>query len=57
MAVRPILLPPDPRLRLRCAPCGGVDGSVRATAVTVHGAMGPTGRPSRLPAWVAGVAG
>jgi acyl-CoA thioester hydrolase len=34
-----------------------VDGSVRATAVTVHGAMGPTGRPTRLPAWVVGVAG
>lgn len=28
-----------------------VDDEVRATAVTVHGAMGPTGRPTRLPAW------
>lgn len=30
-----------------------VAGQVRATAVTVHGAMSPTGRPTRLPAWVA----
>lgn len=28
-----------------------VTDEVRATAVTVHGAMGPTGRPGRLPAW------
>jgi len=34
-----------------------VEGAVRATAVTVHGAMGPTGRPTRLPAWVAAVGG
>lgn len=30
-----------------------VAGGVRATAVTVHGATGPTGRPARLPAWAA----
>ncbi|MGE0726526.1 MAG: acyl-CoA thioesterase [Acidimicrobiia bacterium] len=30
-----------------------VDGDVRATGVTVHGAMNMAGRPTRLPAWVA----
>jgi len=29
-----------------------VDGDVRATAVTVHGAVDRTGRPTRLPPWV-----
>ncbi len=29
-----------------------VDGNVRATAVTVHGAVDRDGRPARLPAWV-----
>jgi acyl-CoA thioester hydrolase len=29
-----------------------VDGEVRATAVTVHGCVDRTGRPTRLPAWV-----
>ena len=28
------------------------DGHVRATAVTVHGAVDRAGRPARLPAWV-----
>jgi acyl-CoA thioester hydrolase len=31
-----------------------VDGSVRATAVTVHGCVDGRGRPCRLPAWVRG---
>ena len=30
-----------------------VAGEARATAVTVHGAVGPTGRPSRMPALLA----
>ena len=30
----------------------GVDGEVRATAVTVHGCIDGDGRPVRLPAWV-----
>lgn len=29
-----------------------VDGAVRATAVTVHGAVGNEGRPQRLPDWL-----
>ncbi len=29
-----------------------VDGTMRATAVTVHGAVRADGRPTRLPAWV-----
>ena len=29
-----------------------VDGAVRATAVTVHGAVGDDGRPQRLPDWL-----
>jgi acyl-CoA thioester hydrolase len=29
-----------------------VEGAPRATAVTVHGALGPGGRPTRLPAWL-----
>jgi acyl-CoA thioester hydrolase len=29
-----------------------VGGDVRATAVTVHGAVDRTGRPARLPSWV-----
>jgi acyl-CoA thioester hydrolase len=29
-----------------------VEGETRATAVTVHGAVGPHGRPLRLPAWL-----
>ncbi len=29
-----------------------VDDAVRATGVTVHGAMLPNGRPTRLPAWI-----
>jgi acyl-CoA thioester hydrolase len=29
-----------------------VDGSVRATAVTVHGCVTTQGRPTRLPAWL-----
>ncbi len=29
-----------------------VGGDVRATAVTVHGAVDGTGRPARLPSWV-----
>lgn len=29
-----------------------VDGGVRATAVTVHGAVRSNGRPTRLPAWI-----
>jgi len=34
-----------------------VAGEVRATAVTVHGAMNAAGRPTRLPAWVQDLAG
>lgn len=30
-----------------------VQDEVRATAVTVHGAMNPDGRPTRMPAWLA----
>lgn len=33
-----------------------VDGGVRATAVTVHGAMNTAGRPARLPDWLRAVA-
>jgi acyl-CoA thioester hydrolase len=29
-----------------------VDGEVRATGVTAHGAVTPEGRPTRLPAWL-----
>lgn len=29
-----------------------VDGDVRATAVTAHGALDRSGRPTRLPAWL-----
>ena len=29
-----------------------VDGVVHATAVTVHGCVGPDGRPVRMPAWM-----
>ncbi len=29
-----------------------VDGVPRATAVTVHAGVDPTGRPARMPAWV-----
>jgi acyl-CoA thioester hydrolase len=32
-----------------------VEGEARATAVTVHGAVGPGGRPSRMPAFLAGL--
>jgi len=34
-----------------------VDGEARATAVTVHGAVDPAGRPSRMPAFLADLAG
>jgi len=34
-----------------------VAGETRATAVTVHGAVGPTGRPSRMPAFLADLVG
>jgi acyl-CoA thioester hydrolase len=34
-----------------------VEGEVRATAVTVHGAVGSTGRPSRMPSFLADLAG
>jgi aldose 1-epimerase len=30
-----------------------VDGEIRATAVTAHGCITPTGRPTRLPGWFA----
>lgn len=29
-----------------------VDGEVRATGITAHGAVTPDGRPTRLPAWL-----
>jgi len=29
-----------------------VDGEIRATGVTAHGAVTPTGRPTRLPSWL-----
>lgn len=29
-----------------------IDGAVHATGVTVHGALSPTGRPTRLPEWL-----
>jgi acyl-CoA thioester hydrolase len=32
-----------------------VGGETRSTAVTVHGAIDAVGRPSRMPAWLAGV--
>lgn len=34
-----------------------VEGETRATAVTVHGAVDGSGRPARLPGWVAEVYG
>lgn len=34
-----------------------VDGEPRATAVTVHGAVGPGGRPSRMPAFLSTLCG
>lgn len=34
-----------------------VGGEARATAVTVHGAVDPTGRPSRLPAFLGDLVG
>ena len=33
-----------------------VDGALRATAATVHGATAPSGRPVRLPSWLVAVA-
>ncbi len=33
-----------------------VDAEVRATAVTVHGCISATGRPTRLPTWLTGLA-
>ena len=32
-----------------------VEGQTRATAVTVHGAVDPGGRPARMPSWLTGV--
>ncbi len=32
-----------------------VEGQTRATAVTVHGAVGAGGRPARMPSWLTGV--
>ncbi len=32
-----------------------VDGEVRATGITAHGAVTPDGRPARLPAWLRGM--
>ena len=32
-----------------------VDGEIRSTAVSVHGAVTPDGKPGRMPAWLAGV--
>ena len=34
-----------------------VDGETRATAVTVHGCVDPSGRPVRMPAWLRELAG
>ena len=34
-----------------------VDGEARATAVTVHGAVDPAGRPSRMPGFLAELVG
>ena len=34
-----------------------VEGEARATAVTVHGAVDPAGRPSRMPAFLAQIVG
>ena len=34
-----------------------VEGQARATAVTVHGAVDGRGRPSRMPAFLAGLVG
>jgi acyl-CoA thioester hydrolase len=34
-----------------------VDGEARATAVTVHGAVDPAGRPSRLPSFLGDLVG
>ncbi len=34
-----------------------VDGQARATAVTVHGAVDGSGRPSRMPSFLAGLVG
>jgi acyl-CoA thioester hydrolase len=34
-----------------------VDGGARATAVTVHGAVDPSGRPSRLPSFLGDLVG
>jgi len=34
-----------------------VEGEARATAVTVHGAVDPAGRPSRMPAFLAEIVG
>jgi acyl-CoA thioester hydrolase len=33
-----------------------VEGQARATAVTVHGCVDPTGRPVRMPAWLSEMA-
>jgi acyl-CoA thioester hydrolase len=33
-----------------------VDGQARATAVTVHGCVDPTGRPVRMPPWLSEMA-
>ena len=33
-----------------------VDGQARATAVTVHGCVDPTGRPVRMPSWLSEMA-
>ena len=34
-----------------------VGGQARATAVTVHGAVGPTGRPARMPSFLSDLVG
>lgn len=39
------------RATLQIAYCLSVEGSVRATAVTVHGCVDRAGRPRRLPDW------
>ncbi len=33
-----------------------IDGQARATAVTVHGCVDPTGRPVRMPSWLSEMA-
>ena len=47
-----LVVAPSARTTFQVAYLLSVGGDVRATAVTVHGAVDDGGRPARLPTWV-----